>query len=355
MAGFKENKKARAAFAARAFLREPPLGSAAATMELFCFLAVAGTIIFLGAVEGGFHRAELFARLEGLVVFLLTLDLFRRVIGGLDGEADAALRLVDLDDAGGNFLADLEHFLDLLDAIVADLRDVHQAVDFVGKLDEGAEAGHFADLAGDEVADLVAALDRFPRIVGEMFQAQRNALVGLVDLEHLGFDVVALLQHFGRMIDLAGPGEIRDMDHAVDALFEFDERAVGGQVADLALDAGAGRVLARDDFPWVGVELADAEGDLLVFLADAEHDGFDFLALGQHVGGTRDPLGPGEFGDVDEAFDARFQFDERAVGDEVGDLALDLHVHRIFLGDLVPRIDGLLLEAEGNAFLFAVD
>ena len=140
------------------------------------------------------------------------------------------------------------------------------------------------------------------------------------------------------MIDLAGPGQVGDVDHAVDAFFELDERAVGGEVADLALDAGAGRVLARDDFPRIGVELADAEGDLLVFLADAEHDRFDFLALGEHIGGTRDALGPGEFGNVDEAFDARFQFHERAVRHEVRDLALDLHVDRILLGDLVPRI-----------------
>ena len=51
---------------------------------LLRFLAFAGTVILLGTVEGGFHRAELFARLEGLVVFLLALDLLGRVIGGLD-------------------------------------------------------------------------------------------------------------------------------------------------------------------------------------------------------------------------------------------------------------------------------
>ena len=95
------------------------------------------------------------------------------------------------------------------------------------------------------------------------------------------------------------------MDHAVDAFFQLHERAVSGEVADLALDAGAGRVLARDDFPRIGVELADAEGDLLVFLADAEDDGFDFLALREHIGGTRNALGPAELGNVDEAFDAR--------------------------------------------------
>ena len=49
------------------------------------------------------------------------------------------------------------------------------------------------------------------------------------------------------------------------------------------------------------------------------------------------------------------EFHERAVRHEVRDLALDLHVHRIFLGDLVPRIHRLLLQAERNALFFAVD
>jgi hypothetical protein len=36
---------------------------------------------------------------------------------------------------------------------------VNQAVDVVREPDEGAEAGEFGDLAGDEVADLVELVD----------------------------------------------------------------------------------------------------------------------------------------------------------------------------------------------------
>ena len=38
------------------------------------------------------------------------------------------------------------------------------------------------------------------------------------------------------MIDLAGPAQIGDVDHSVDAILEFHERAVSGHVANLALD-----------------------------------------------------------------------------------------------------------------------
>ena len=46
---------------------------------------------------------------------------------------------------------------------------------------------------------------------------------------------------------------------------------------------------------------------------------------------------------------------EGAVGDEAGDLAANLEVDRILLGDFVPRILGELLEAEGDAEALLVD
>ena len=48
---------------------------------------------------------------------------------------------------------------------------------------------------------------------------------------------------------------------------------------------------------------------------------------------------------MNETFDAFFQFHERAVGNEVGDLAFDLLTGREALLDLVPRIVLSLLQA----------
>ncbi len=69
---------------------------------------------------------------------------FLGVVRGLDRETDAALDFVDLDDARFDFLADLEHVLDLVDVIFAELRDVDEAVDVVLQLHERAEAGELA-------------------------------------------------------------------------------------------------------------------------------------------------------------------------------------------------------------------
>ena len=137
------------------------------------------------------QRNQVFARLEGVEHGLLGLELFGRVVGGFDGEADAALALVDLDDARGDVLIDLEHVLDLVHAVFADLADVDEAVDVMLQADEGAEARELGDLAGNEIADLVVFVDVGPGIFGELLEPERDPLVGLVDLEHNRFDIVA--------------------------------------------------------------------------------------------------------------------------------------------------------------------
>ena len=117
---------------------------------------------FVRGVEGVLQRNQVFAGLERVEDGLLGLELFVGVVGGLDRQTDAAFALVDLDHAGGHFLADLEHVLDLVHALFADLGDVHEAIDVVLQADERAEAGQLGDLAGDEIADLVELVDVAP-------------------------------------------------------------------------------------------------------------------------------------------------------------------------------------------------
>ena len=56
-----------------------------------------------------------------------------------------------------------------------------------------------------------------------------------------------------------------------------------------------------------------------------------------------------------QALDARLQFHERAVGHQVDHLAFDLGADGVFLLDAVPGIGQLLLEAQADPFLLAVD
>ena len=137
---------------------------------------------------------EVFARFQRVERGLLGLKLLGGVVGSLDGQADAPVASVNLNDAGGDFLSHLEHILDLVNALLADLRDVDQPVNLMLQADERAEAGQLGDLAGDQVADLVDLINGLPGVGRELLHADRDALVGLVHFQHDSFDFVALLE-----------------------------------------------------------------------------------------------------------------------------------------------------------------
>src|SRR5437879_9032590 len=100
------------------------------------------------------------------------------------------------------------------------------------------------------------------------------------------------------MIDLARPGDVRDVDHAIETLFQLDESAVAGEVANLAFDARAGREFFESFLPRIGFELANAERNLLFFAIDAEHRRLDFLIDFEDIRRLGDPLGRGKFSNV---------------------------------------------------------
>ena len=94
-------------------------------------------------------------------------------------EADAVARLVDLDDLDGHRVAALDDVLDRLDALalLAEPRDVEQAVGALLELDEGAEVGGLDDRAGEHVADL----DLLGHRLDAVHDAFRGLLVGGAD------------------------------------------------------------------------------------------------------------------------------------------------------------------------------
>ena len=109
----------------------------------------------------------------------------------------------------------------------------------VGADDLHVDAGllHLDDLAGDDRALLeVARAFAGERIAFELLDAERDALLLDVDVEHLGLDLVALLVLLDHLLARALPVEIGEMHHAVDVAVEAEEQAELGLVLDLALD-----------------------------------------------------------------------------------------------------------------------
>src|SRR5229473_2946333 len=120
---------------------------------------------------------------------------------------------------------------------------------------------------------------------------------------------------------LFGPRHFRDVDQAFDARFQFDERAVVGDVGDAAGEARIKRVLGLDALPRIVKQLLHAERDAVGLVVDLDDLDLHGLADGEHFGRVIDPA-PGDIGDVQEAVDAA-EIDERTVVGDVLDHAVD--------------------------------
>src|SRR6478752_5613732 len=150
------------------------------------------------------------------------------------------------------------------------------------------------------------------------------------------------------MLHTLRPAHVGDVNEAVDAWLDLDERPEAREVANLPVDARADRVLERQYHPRILLRLLHAERDLLLVRIDLEHDRFDRLADADELRRMTNVARPAHLADVHEAFDARLQLDERTVVRDRDDLARDARADRILVGDVLPRVALELLEPKAD-------
>ena len=160
-------------------------------------------------------------------------------------------------------------------------------------------------------------LDAVPGIGQLLLEAEADALLLAVDVEHDDVDVLADLEDFGGVAD-AAPAHVGDMQQAVNAV-EVDERAEIGDVLDRALaDVARGhfgeQFLAAFE-AFLLDEFAAGQDDVLALLVDLDDLEIVGVAdvLGQVLGRDDVDLRGGQEGldaDIDQqaAFDDGFDF-----------------------------------------------
>src|ERR1019366_1615215 len=169
--------------------------------------------------------------------------------------------------------------------------------------------------------------------------------------QHLCLDHLPGVQHILGMIDALLRADIAHVNHALYALGHLHERTE-------LLDAGYGTFHhpAHGEFlrrvrPRVAQSLFETERDTPVRRIDPKHDHVHRIAGIDHVGGFAHLLGPRHLGEMHQAFNALFQFDEGAEIGDAGYRALNALAYLVLLGDQVPGVRLELLETERNAFL----
>src|SRR5215467_1167173 len=330
--------------------------SGLAFLSLFLLL---GRLFLLGGLfrcaleRGAEDVAERRPRIGGAVLGdrLLLFRHFER----LDRDLHLVGAAVELGDAGVDFLPDRETLRPLLAAIARQL----------GALDEGGEVAaddlhldagvlHLGHLAGHDRA-LLEIAGALHGIVCELLDAQRNALLLDIDVEHLGLDLIAFLVLLDHLLARPLPVEVGEVDHAVDVAVEAEEEPELGLVLDLALEHGAGRILLDEDLPRIAHGLLEPERDAPLDRIDLEDLHLHLLGGGYDLARVHVLLGPRHLGHVDESLDAGLELHERAVVGDVGDAALEARADGIFGLDALPRVVLQLLHAERDAVGLVVD
>ena len=275
----------------------------------------------------------------------------------LHAERDAAIVRVDREDDRVDLVAGLDHLRRMLHPLgPGHFGDVDEAFDALLELDERAVVGDGKDAAADLRADRVALGGVEPRVRRELLEAERNALLFLVELEHLDLDLVAYVDEVARM-GQAAPAHVGDVQQAVEAA-QIDERAVVGEVLD---HAGEDRALfqGRERDGLLGVlvfleQLLAGDDDVAALLVELDDADFD---LGADVAveiadGAHFNLRAGQ-----ERLDA--DVDGEAALDARDDHALDRSLGVRGLFELVPDLvaQGLLVRDDVAAavLLFALD
>src|SRR6185312_12229576 len=193
------------------------------------------------------------------------------------------------------------------------------------------------------------------RVAGELLDAERDALLLDVDVQHLGLDHVALVVLGDGFLAGHGPVEVAEVHHAVDVVVEADEQAELGGVLDLAFHGRADRVGRDEGVPRIGHGLLQAQRYAALGRIDVEDDHFHLLAGGDDLARMDVLLGPGHFRDVHQALHARLQLHEGAVVGDVGDAAGEAGAHGVLGFHAVPRVGLQLLHAERDPLGVGVD
>src|SRR5581483_2622624 len=185
-------------------------------------------------LRGGGHRLAFRGQHLGL---LLDLDGRRRRRGThlAHRQGDPAPGDVHLDDLHPDLVAHRQDGLRGIDVLVRELADVHQPLDPRRHAHERAEGHELGDLALDDLAGLVLALELLPGVLLSGLQRERDPLALEVDVEDLHLDLLADLDDLARMVDVL-PRELRHVHQAVDPA-EVHERAEVHDRGDRALAA----------------------------------------------------------------------------------------------------------------------
>ena len=242
----------------------------------------------------------------------------------LDAQSNPFTVLVHLQNLGTNkipFLYDLTRMNDF--SRPGHIGHVKKTIDAVFDLNKCTVVRKVSNPTLDKFIDRVLGFDLCPGIDLNLLHAEGDLLLFFLDLEDHDLDLIPRRHDLVRMIDTLCPGHFRNVNEALDPVFELHKSSIGQHIDNLALDAGAHGILGFDIGPGALLFLLQAQRDTLLFLVDLEDlDLHFFIDLEQLPRVTDSP--PAHVGDVEKAIDSPQIHKGTKVGDVLDDPTSDL-------------------------------
>src|SRR5262245_5770110 len=148
------------------------------------------------------------------------------------------------------------------------------------------------------------------------------------------------------MLDAARPGDVRNVNQAVNAFLDFNKGTKVGQVADASMNARADLITLSQSLPGILLDLLHSQADAPGFRVNAEHFNFDGITRVYQLAWMFDPLGPAHLRNVNQALHAGLQLNEGAVVGHAGDRSSRAGSRRKAFFNAFPGIGQKLFVAE---------
>src|SRR5215469_9587633 len=201
----------------------------------------------------------------------------------------------------------------------AQVAHMDQTVNSVFNLDESSKVGQVANAAFNSRANGIFFVQTFPRIRLKLLDAQRNAPLLRVHVQHHAINLVANVHQLGGMLHALGPRHLAHVYQAFDALLQLDESAVVSNAKNAAFYARADRIALSRIQPGIRRELLESQGDPQLVAIKLEHFYLDLVAHVNKVARMRQAA-PRHISDVEQAIDSA-QINKSAVVGQIFDRA----------------------------------
>ena len=135
---------------------------------------------------------------------------------------------------------------------------MNQTVNAVLNFNKRAEVSEVAHPAFDGRAHGILLMQRIPRISSELPHAQRNAAFLRMHVQHHAVHMVANIHQLRGMLHAFGPRHFADVHQSLDALLQFDKRAVVSHADDASANVCADGITMFGVKPWIWRQLLEA-------------------------------------------------------------------------------------------------